>query len=156
MGNSARNGEPPKVGTLHANDIRHLWPCIPNLKHHEQLDIILIFTGRVLTRFSYRVCPDGTLVSREVPKFTDVDKAVSLVRLANQMRWTVLFDHELFSYEVTFDSASIIAWVNTDERLIINWDRETRLETAIQDRIISTPWDDDGRFLSFRYHWVRA
>eukprot|EP00959_Pyramimonas_sp_CCMP1952_P170517 3563547-Pyramimonas_sp.AAC.1 len=65
MGNQARNGEPPKVGTLRVNDMRYLWPCIPNLKHHEQLDIILVFTGRVLTRFSYRVCPDGTLVSRE-------------------------------------------------------------------------------------------
>eukprot|EP00959_Pyramimonas_sp_CCMP1952_P173140 3618302-Pyramimonas_sp.AAC.1 len=75
MGNQARNGEPPKVGTLHVNDMRHLWPCLPKLKHHEQWDIILVFTGRVLARFSRRVYPDGTLVSREVPKFTDIDKA---------------------------------------------------------------------------------
>eukprot|EP00959_Pyramimonas_sp_CCMP1952_P393127 8237251-Pyramimonas_sp.AAC.1 len=78
MGNQARDGEPPKVGTLHVNGIRDLWPCVPNLKHHEQWGIILVFTGRVLTRFSYRACPGGTLVSREVPKFTDIDKAVSL------------------------------------------------------------------------------
>eukprot|EP00959_Pyramimonas_sp_CCMP1952_P423871 8878934-Pyramimonas_sp.AAC.1 len=72
------------------------------------------------------------------------------------MRWTLLFDRELSSCEVTVDNASIIARVNTDERLIINWDHETRLETAIQDRIVFTPWDDDGRFLCFRYHWVRT
>eukprot|EP00959_Pyramimonas_sp_CCMP1952_P259323 5421477-Pyramimonas_sp.AAC.1 len=93
--------------------MRHLWPGLSNLKHHEQWDIFLVFTGRVLARFSYRACPDGTLVSREVPKFTDIDKAVSLVRQANQMRWAVLFDRDLSSYEVTFDNASIIAWVNT-------------------------------------------
>eukprot|EP00959_Pyramimonas_sp_CCMP1952_P354857 7433316-Pyramimonas_sp.AAC.1 len=54
MGNQARNGEPPKVGTLHVEDMRHLWPCLPNLKHHKQWEITLVFTGRVLTRFSYR------------------------------------------------------------------------------------------------------
>eukprot|EP00959_Pyramimonas_sp_CCMP1952_P417725 8751822-Pyramimonas_sp.AAC.1 len=69
------------------------------------------------------------------------------------MRWTVLSDRELSSYEVIFHDASIIAWVNADERLIVNWDREPRLETTIQYRILSTPWDDDGRFLCFRYHW---
>eukprot|EP00959_Pyramimonas_sp_CCMP1952_P101333 2119843-Pyramimonas_sp.AAC.1 len=73
------------------------------------------------------------------------------------MRWAVLFDRELSSYEVIFDNASIIAWVNTDERLFINWDREIRrLDTPIHDRILSTPWDDDGRFLCFRCHWVRT
>eukprot|EP00959_Pyramimonas_sp_CCMP1952_P331399 6939522-Pyramimonas_sp.AAC.1 len=61
MGNQARNGKPPKVGTLNVEDMRHLWPCLPNLKHHEQWCIILVFAGRVLARFSSRVCPDGTL-----------------------------------------------------------------------------------------------
>eukprot|EP00959_Pyramimonas_sp_CCMP1952_P341734 7158610-Pyramimonas_sp.AAC.1 len=78
MGNQARNGEPPKVGTLNVEDIRHLGPCLPNLKHHEQCDIILVFTGRVVARFSHRACPDGTLVPQEAPRFTDIDKAVSL------------------------------------------------------------------------------
>eukprot|EP00959_Pyramimonas_sp_CCMP1952_P380039 7961287-Pyramimonas_sp.AAC.1 len=110
MGNQAREGEPPKVGALNVEDMRHLWPCLPNLKNHEQWGVILVFTGRVLTRFSYRVCPDGTLVSREVPRFTDIDSAVSFVRQRNQMRWAVLFDRELSSYEVIFDDASIIAW----------------------------------------------
>eukprot|EP00959_Pyramimonas_sp_CCMP1952_P142557 2984456-Pyramimonas_sp.AAC.1 len=110
MGYPAQEGEPPSVGTWHAGDTRHLWPRLPNHKQHEQWDIILVFTGRVLTRFSYRVCPDGALVPREVPKSTDIDKAVSLVRQVDQMCWTVLFDRELSSHEVTFDNTSIIAW----------------------------------------------
>eukprot|EP00959_Pyramimonas_sp_CCMP1952_P212274 4441893-Pyramimonas_sp.AAC.1 len=72
------------------------------------------------------------------------------------MRWTVLFDRELSSCEVTFDNESIIAWVHTDERLIIDWNHRPILETANQDRILSIPGDDDGRFLSFRYHWGHA
>eukprot|EP00959_Pyramimonas_sp_CCMP1952_P020599 434666-Pyramimonas_sp.AAC.1 len=78
MNYPAQEGEPPSVGTWHAGDTHHLWPRLPNLNHHEQWGIILVFTGRVLTRFSYRVCPDATLAPREVPKFTDIDKAVSL------------------------------------------------------------------------------
>eukprot|EP00959_Pyramimonas_sp_CCMP1952_P277068 5791850-Pyramimonas_sp.AAC.1 len=78
MGYPAQEGEPPSAGTWHAGDARHLWPRLPNHKQHEQWDIIIVFTGRVLTRFSFRVCSDGALVSREVPKFTDIDKAVSL------------------------------------------------------------------------------
>eukprot|EP00959_Pyramimonas_sp_CCMP1952_P356383 7463501-Pyramimonas_sp.AAC.1 len=76
MGDAALPGEPPSVGTWHADDTVHLWEQLPN--HRESWELVLVFTGRVLTRFSYRVCPDGTLVSREVPKFTDIDKAVSL------------------------------------------------------------------------------
>eukprot|EP00959_Pyramimonas_sp_CCMP1952_P055125 1152435-Pyramimonas_sp.AAC.1 len=72
------------------------------------------------------------------------------------MRWTALFDHDLSSYEVTFDSDSVIAWVNADERLIIDWSHRPILEIAIQDRIISVPWEGDGRFLCFRYHWART
>eukprot|EP00959_Pyramimonas_sp_CCMP1952_P017716 375657-Pyramimonas_sp.AAC.1 len=59
---------------------------IPN--HRESWELVLVFAGRVLTRFSYRVCPDGTVVSREVPRFTDIDKAVSLVKQEDQMRWS--------------------------------------------------------------------
>eukprot|EP00959_Pyramimonas_sp_CCMP1952_P363248 7606869-Pyramimonas_sp.AAC.1 len=72
------------------------------------------------------------------------------------MRWTALFDRELSSYEVTFDSESVIAWVHTDESLIIDWNHRPILETAIQDRILSIPWDDDGRFLCCRYRWART
>eukprot|EP00959_Pyramimonas_sp_CCMP1952_P347794 7285318-Pyramimonas_sp.AAC.1 len=76
MNNPAQEGEPPSVGTWPADDTHHLWKRLPN--HHELRDLVLVFTGRVPTRFSRRVCPDGTLVSREVPRFTDIDKAVSL------------------------------------------------------------------------------
>eukprot|EP00959_Pyramimonas_sp_CCMP1952_P101968 2132490-Pyramimonas_sp.AAC.1 len=63
------------------------------------------------------------------------------------MRWTALFDRDFFSHEVTFDNESVISWVRTDERLIIDWNHRPILGTAIQDRIISIPWDDDGRSL---------
>eukprot|EP00959_Pyramimonas_sp_CCMP1952_P015331 324731-Pyramimonas_sp.AAC.1 len=86
MNNPAQGGEPTSVGTWPADDTNHLWPHVPN--HHKLWGLVLVFTGRVLTRFSRRVCPDGTLVSREVPRFTDIDTAVSLVRQADQMRWT--------------------------------------------------------------------
>eukprot|EP00959_Pyramimonas_sp_CCMP1952_P378826 7935556-Pyramimonas_sp.AAC.1 len=61
MNNPAQGAEPPSAGTWPADDTQHLWPHLPNLNHHEQWDITLVLTGRVLTRFSRRVCPDGTL-----------------------------------------------------------------------------------------------
>eukprot|EP00959_Pyramimonas_sp_CCMP1952_P222061 4642496-Pyramimonas_sp.AAC.1 len=72
------------------------------------------------------------------------------------MRWSVLFNRELSSYEVTFDSESIIAWIHTDERLILSWNRWPPLSDEIQDRVLSVLWEDDGRFLCYRYHWVRT
>eukprot|EP00959_Pyramimonas_sp_CCMP1952_P263471 5509888-Pyramimonas_sp.AAC.1 len=65
-----------KKETWPAEDTVHLWDKLPN--HRESWALILVFAGRVLTRFSRRICQDGTLVSREVPKFTDIDKAVTL------------------------------------------------------------------------------
>eukprot|EP00959_Pyramimonas_sp_CCMP1952_P074017 1547036-Pyramimonas_sp.AAC.1 len=83
MGREAQEGEPPSAGTWPADDTIHLWEHLPN--HRESWELILVFTGRVLIRFSYRICPDGALVSREVPRLTDIDKAVTLVRQTNQM-----------------------------------------------------------------------
>eukprot|EP00959_Pyramimonas_sp_CCMP1952_P123682 2585965-Pyramimonas_sp.AAC.1 len=65
MGREAQGGEPPPAGTWPADDTVHLWEQLPN--HRESWELILVFTGRVLTRVSYRICPDGALVSREVP-----------------------------------------------------------------------------------------
>eukprot|EP00959_Pyramimonas_sp_CCMP1952_P365384 7652465-Pyramimonas_sp.AAC.1 len=76
MNDPAQEGGPPSAGTWPADDTHNLWPHLPN--HYELWDLFLLFTGRVLTRFLHRVCPDGALVSREVPRFTDILKAVSL------------------------------------------------------------------------------
>eukprot|EP00959_Pyramimonas_sp_CCMP1952_P179121 3744569-Pyramimonas_sp.AAC.1 len=65
MGSRAQGGEPPTVGTWPAEDTAHLWDKLPN--HRDSWPLILMFTGRVFTRFSYRICQGGTLVSREVP-----------------------------------------------------------------------------------------
>eukprot|EP00959_Pyramimonas_sp_CCMP1952_P082021 1713614-Pyramimonas_sp.AAC.2 len=78
-----RYGEAPPQGLLCPWDVRHKkescqqWghgpqttPSICGKKppnHRESWELILVFTGRVLTRFSHRICPDGALVSREVP-----------------------------------------------------------------------------------------
>eukprot|EP00959_Pyramimonas_sp_CCMP1952_P107829 2254754-Pyramimonas_sp.AAC.1 len=43
MNNPAQEGEPPSVGTWPADDTHHLWPHLPNLNHHEQCDIVLVF-----------------------------------------------------------------------------------------------------------------
>eukprot|EP00959_Pyramimonas_sp_CCMP1952_P194219 4061673-Pyramimonas_sp.AAC.1 len=125
MNYPAQEGGPPSAGTWPAGDTRHLWPHLPNLDHHEQWDIILVFTGRVLTRFSCRVCPDGTLVSREVPKFTDIDKAGRYSSTANCL-------HTRSPSTVS----RLLPGFHTDERLIIDWNRRPMLETAIQGRII--------------------
>eukprot|EP00959_Pyramimonas_sp_CCMP1952_P447422 9368598-Pyramimonas_sp.AAC.1 len=122
MGHNAQEGEPPTVGTWPAEDNVHLWDKLPN--HKDSWPLILVFAGRVLTRFSCRICQDGTLVSREVPRFADIDKAVTRVRVGNsadfrtqQMFWSVVFNHEWASYEVTFDNESVIAWIHADETL---------------------------------------
>eukprot|EP00959_Pyramimonas_sp_CCMP1952_P270318 5650816-Pyramimonas_sp.AAC.1 len=65
MGHNAQEGEPPTVGTWPAEDTVHLWDKLPN--HRDSWPLILVFAGRVLTRFSYRMCQGGTLVSRDVP-----------------------------------------------------------------------------------------
>eukprot|EP00959_Pyramimonas_sp_CCMP1952_P074974 1566883-Pyramimonas_sp.AAC.1 len=124
---------------------------------------MLVFTGRVPARFSHRICPDGTLVSREVPRFTDIDKAVTLFNvgpgdgsIAHQMFWSVLFNREWASCEVTLGNESIIAWIRTDETLSLVQNRKPQLSPETQERVLSVHWEDDGRFLCFRFHWVRA
>eukprot|EP00959_Pyramimonas_sp_CCMP1952_P232300 4854494-Pyramimonas_sp.AAC.1 len=60
------------------------------------------------------------------------------------MRWSVPFNRELSSYEATFDNESIVAWIHTDERLILSWNHWPTLSNEIQDRVLSVPWEDDG------------
>eukprot|EP00959_Pyramimonas_sp_CCMP1952_P306711 6418925-Pyramimonas_sp.AAC.1 len=81
MGNSPQPGEPPSIGAWPAGDTVRLWDQLPS--HREPWPLIIVFNGRVLTRFSYRICHDGILVSREVPRFIDVDKAVTLVKVSD-------------------------------------------------------------------------
>eukprot|EP00959_Pyramimonas_sp_CCMP1952_P055203 1153962-Pyramimonas_sp.AAC.1 len=81
MSNSAQAGEPPSIGAWPAGDTVLLWDQLPT--HRESWPLILVVDGRVLTRFSCRICQDGTLASREVPRFTDVDKAVTLVKVSD-------------------------------------------------------------------------
>eukprot|EP00959_Pyramimonas_sp_CCMP1952_P207029 4330777-Pyramimonas_sp.AAC.1 len=81
MGNDPQPGEPPSIGAWPAVDTVHLWDQLPT--HRESWPLILVFNGRVLTRFSYRVCQDGTLVPREVPRFTGIDKAVALAKVSD-------------------------------------------------------------------------
>eukprot|EP00959_Pyramimonas_sp_CCMP1952_P439042 9191327-Pyramimonas_sp.AAC.1 len=78
MGSDPQPGEPPSIGAWPAVDTVRLWGQLPT--HRESWPTFLVFNGRVLTRFSYRICQGGTLVSREVPRFTDIDKAVTLVK----------------------------------------------------------------------------
>eukprot|EP00959_Pyramimonas_sp_CCMP1952_P410420 8601097-Pyramimonas_sp.AAC.1 len=86
MGNSPQPGEPPSIGAWPAGDTVLLWDQLPT--HRESWPLIVVFDGQVLTRFSCLVCQDGTLVSREVPRFSDVDKAVTLVKVSD---W---YDHK--------------------------------------------------------------
>eukprot|EP00959_Pyramimonas_sp_CCMP1952_P387855 8128111-Pyramimonas_sp.AAC.1 len=60
------------------------------------------------------------------------------------MRWSVLFNRELSAFEVNFDNESIIAWIQTDERIILSWNYWPTLSNEVQDRVLSVPWEDDG------------
>eukprot|EP00959_Pyramimonas_sp_CCMP1952_P282440 5903351-Pyramimonas_sp.AAC.1 len=57
MGPNAQEGEPPTVGTWPAEDTVQLWDKLPN--HRDSWPLILVFTGRVLTRFSHRIARTG-------------------------------------------------------------------------------------------------
>eukprot|EP00959_Pyramimonas_sp_CCMP1952_P196376 4105922-Pyramimonas_sp.AAC.1 len=76
MGQAPKAGEPPTIGSWPTADTVRLWHQLP--AHRDSWPLVLVFNGRVLTRFSCQVCRDGTLVSHEVPRFTDIDKAVTL------------------------------------------------------------------------------
>eukprot|EP00959_Pyramimonas_sp_CCMP1952_P450322 9428848-Pyramimonas_sp.AAC.2 len=67
---------------------------------------------------------DGTLVPREVPRFTDVDKAVTHVEVSDwydhkekKMCWSIVFNQEWASYEANSDNTSVLGWIHTDETL---------------------------------------
>eukprot|EP00959_Pyramimonas_sp_CCMP1952_P318570 6665770-Pyramimonas_sp.AAC.1 len=103
MGNAAQPGEPLSVGAWPAEDRVCLWDQLPNRR--DSWPLTIVFNGRLFARFSRRICQDGTLVSREVPKFTDIDKAVSLVKIGDssdpedkQISWSIVFNHEWASY----------------------------------------------------------
>eukprot|EP00959_Pyramimonas_sp_CCMP1952_P354158 7420109-Pyramimonas_sp.AAC.1 len=113
MGNVAQQGEPPSVGAGPAEDRVHLWDQLPN--HRGSWPFIIVFNGWALTCFSHRICQDGTLVSRGVPKFTDIGRAGTLVKVGNledtrdkQISWSIVFNHEWASYEVDFNDNSML------------------------------------------------
>eukprot|EP00959_Pyramimonas_sp_CCMP1952_P301645 6311577-Pyramimonas_sp.AAC.1 len=138
MGHNAQEGEPPTVGTWLAEDTVHLWDKLPN--HRDSWPLFFVFAGRVPTRFSHRICQGVTLVSREVPRFTDIDKAVTLVRVGNPadigtQQMSVVFNHEWASYEVTFDNESVIAWIRTDETLSLVPNHRPQLPPEAQERV---------------------
>eukprot|EP00959_Pyramimonas_sp_CCMP1952_P050531 1055802-Pyramimonas_sp.AAC.1 len=121
----------PTVGTWPAEDTVHLWDKLPK-------SLIILFAGRVLARFSRRICSDGTLVSREVPRFTD--KTVTLVRVGprdnsalHQMSWSVVFNREWASCEVAFDNESMIAWIHNDETLSLIPNHRPQLSPEAQE-----------------------
>eukprot|EP00959_Pyramimonas_sp_CCMP1952_P158138 3307003-Pyramimonas_sp.AAC.1 len=59
-----------RLGRGPTADTVRLWDQLPT--HTDFWPLVLVFNGRVLTRFSCQVCRDGTLVSRQVPRFTDI------------------------------------------------------------------------------------
>eukprot|EP00959_Pyramimonas_sp_CCMP1952_P185972 3888452-Pyramimonas_sp.AAC.1 len=65
MGSDPKPGESPTIGSWPAVDTVRLWDQLPT--HRNSWPLLRVFNGRVLTRFSYRICQDGTLVSQEVP-----------------------------------------------------------------------------------------
>eukprot|EP00959_Pyramimonas_sp_CCMP1952_P140742 2945527-Pyramimonas_sp.AAC.1 len=74
-------------------------------------------TGSVRTGF---LCPVRCQGS------TDIDKAVTLAKVGDwidrdekRMIWSVVFNQEWTSYEVTFDNASMPVWIHTDEILAL-------------------------------------
>eukprot|EP00959_Pyramimonas_sp_CCMP1952_P110227 2306159-Pyramimonas_sp.AAC.1 len=81
MGNGPQPGEPPSIGAWPAGDTVLLRGQLPT--HRESWPLIIVFNGRVLARFSCPICQGGTLASREVPRFTDIDKAVTLVEVSD-------------------------------------------------------------------------
>eukprot|EP00959_Pyramimonas_sp_CCMP1952_P307523 6436864-Pyramimonas_sp.AAC.1 len=60
------------------------------------------------------------------------------------MFWSVLFNREWASDEVTFDSESMVAWIHTDETLSLVPNRRPQLSPEAQERVLSAPWEDDG------------
>eukprot|EP00959_Pyramimonas_sp_CCMP1952_P410416 8601011-Pyramimonas_sp.AAC.1 len=160
MGQCPKAGELLAIGAWPAADAVRLWDQLPT--HRDSWPLVLVFNGRVLTRFSRRVCRDGALVSREVPGFTDIDKAVTLATVDDWpdvnrklASWSLVFSQEWTSYEVNFDDNSMLGWIHADETVTLRPDFRhwsDRADAFIQ----SVPWDDDGRFLCAGLHWVRT
>eukprot|EP00959_Pyramimonas_sp_CCMP1952_P274932 5747345-Pyramimonas_sp.AAC.1 len=158
MGNVAQQGEPPSIGAWPAEDTVLLWGQLPT--HRESWPLTLVFNGRVLTRFSHGICQGGTLVSREVPRFTDIDRAVALVKVSdwmgpngNKVFWSIVFNHEWASYEVNFDNNSTLGWIHTDETLSLIPGHMPQLPPEATAFVQSVPWGGDGRFLCANLHW---
>ena len=88
----------------------------------------MFFNGRVISRFPYRICRDGTLVTRSVPRFTDIDKIVTIATVPDAMAidpaglarggelkaWSIRFNREWTNYEVRFGGESMLGWIHTD------------------------------------------
>eukprot|EP00959_Pyramimonas_sp_CCMP1952_P297921 6231950-Pyramimonas_sp.AAC.1 len=98
-----------------------------------------------------------------VPKFTDIDKAVTLVKVGDlqdptdkQIDRSIVLNHEWASYEVGFDNKSMLGWIHTDETLSLIPGHMPQLSPEAQALVQSVPWRDDGRFLCANYHWVRT
>eukprot|EP00959_Pyramimonas_sp_CCMP1952_P453880 9469016-Pyramimonas_sp.AAC.1 len=136
MGQDPKAGEPPTIGAWPAADTVRLWGQLPT--HRDSWPLVLVFNGRVLTRFLHRVCHDGTFVSREVTRFTewpDVNRMLT--------SWSLVFSQEWTSYEVNFDDNSMLGWIHADETVTLRPDFRhwsDRADAFIQ----SVPWDDDG------------
>eukprot|EP00959_Pyramimonas_sp_CCMP1952_P470182 9496231-Pyramimonas_sp.AAC.1 len=127
MGQAPEANQPAAIGSWPTAGTVRLWDQLPT--HREIWPLVLVFHGRVLTRCSYRVCRDGTLVSRQVPRFTDVDKVVQLATVLDWSRsnerlttWVLVFSREWTSYEVEFDANSMLAWIHTDETVTLRPD----------------------------------
>eukprot|EP00959_Pyramimonas_sp_CCMP1952_P067536 1409685-Pyramimonas_sp.AAC.1 len=104
MGKYPKTGEPSTIGAWPAVDTVRLWDQLPTRR--DSWPLVLVFNGRVLTRFPYRVRQDGTLVSREVPRFTHIDKVVTLTKVDDwwdaDIKWmslSIVFNQEWTSYE---------------------------------------------------------
>eukprot|EP00959_Pyramimonas_sp_CCMP1952_P131142 2741751-Pyramimonas_sp.AAC.1 len=76
MGQATAAGQPSAIGSWPTAETVRLWDQPPT--HRDFWPLTVVFNGRVLSRFSCRDCRDGTPVSRQVPRFTDIDKVVPL------------------------------------------------------------------------------
>ena len=69
----------PTRGSYNKADERHFWTLEDH--HNNEWQYMVLFNTRVILKFDLRIAPDGTLVSQQRPKWTDIDKIISLVGL---------------------------------------------------------------------------